>query len=113
MPDHRVILGGSIALALQRVDVHHRRVVGVLYPSEGIDECFEVVALVHIDVVQSHGAEEVVAARAVGASQFFEVPVESAVVFGDGHLVVVDHDDEVCAQFGSPVETFECLAAAE
>ena len=113
VPAFLVGLCRSIALALQRVDVHHRRVVGVLYPSEGIDECFEVVALVHIYVVQSHGAEEVVAARAVGASQFVEVPVESAVVFGDGHLVVVDHDDEVRAQFRRPVEAFEGFAAAE
>lgn len=34
-------------------------------------------------------------------------------VRGDAHLVVVDHHDEVGAERGAIVETFECLAAAQ
>ena len=93
--------------------MHRNGVVDVLYLLKGFDEGFYVVAFIHIDVVQPHGAEEVVGARAVRLSQRVEVFIESTMIFGNGHLVVVDHDDEVCAQFGSPVEPFECLAAAE
>ena len=93
--------------------MHRNGVVDVLHLLKGFDEGFYVVTFIHIDVVQPHGAEEVVGARAVRLSQRVEVFIESTMIFGNGHLVVVDHDDEVCAQFGCPVETFECLAAAE
>ena len=113
MPAFLVLFCPFITLAFQCVDMHRNGVVDVLHLLKGFDEGFYVVTFIHIDVVQPHGAEEVVGARAVRLSQRVEVFIESTMIFGNGHLVVVDHDDEVCAQFGSPVETFECLAAAE
>lgn len=38
--------------------------------------------------------------------------LQTAVIFGNGHLVVVHNHDEVRSQFGSTVQPFKSLAAA-
>ena len=113
VPALLVLLGRCIALALQCIDVYHDGVVRVLYFLEGVDERPDVVALINIEVVQPHGAEQVVAALSVREPEFLKVVVESAVVLGDRHLVVVHDDDEVRAEFGRPVQALQRLAAAE
>ena len=93
--------------------MHHDGMVNVLHLIEGGDECFELVALIHIEIVQAHGTEEVVATSAIRPSERCEVLVKSAMVFGNRHLVVVDHDDKVRAQFGCPVKAFKCFTTTE
>ena len=42
-----------------------------------------------------------------------QVLVQAAVVLRDGHIVVVDHDDQVAVQFCRVVERFQRFAAAQ
>ncbi len=44
-------------------------------------------------------------ACALAFTQLLQVAVQASVVFGDGHLVVVDHDDEVRVQFSCVVQS--------
>ena len=74
-------------------------VVDVFHLLECRDEVSDVVALVYVQVIQSHGLEEVARACALAFTQLLQVAVQASVVFGDGHLVVVDHEDEVRVQF--------------
>ena len=113
VPSLFVGLGGGIAFAFEGVDVHHHGAVGVPDALEGLDEGLNAVALVHVEVVQPHGAEEVAGALAVALAELAEVVIESAMVFGNGHLIVVDDNDEVGTEFGGPVETLEGFATAE
>ena len=46
-------------------------------------------------------------------TQLLQVAVQASVVFGDGHLVVVDHDDEVRVQFSCVVQSLESFSAAQ
>ncbi len=113
VPSLLVFLGRSVSLAFLGVDVDDDRVVDVLHFLECLDECLHIVAIGYILIVQAHGTEEVALCLAVGLTQKSEVLVETTMVLGDAHLVVVHHDDDACAEFASLVETFECLAAAQ
>lgn len=113
VPGLGVALCGSVALALQGVDVDHDGMVNVADLLEGGDEGRAVVAVRHVAVVEAHGPEEVVLRLAPRLAQTGEARVHAAVVLGDGHLVVVEDDDEVAAQLAGDVQALEGLSPAE
>ena len=108
-----MFFGRAVSLAFQGVDVYHDGVVDVFHLLECRDEASDVVALVYVQVIQSHGLEEVARACALAFTQLLQVAVQASVVFGDGHLVVVDHDDEVRVQFSCVVQSLESFSAAQ
>ena len=85
----------------------------VLNSLESLDERLDVVALLHILVLEAHRLEYVQLSLAVCLAQQFKVAVQSAVVLGYGHLVVVHHYYYIGAQLGSHVQAFESLASAQ
>ncbi|CDF22016.1 unknown [Prevotella sp. CAG:617] len=105
--------GRTVALTLDGVDVQHDGVVNVLDLAEGVNQGLQVVAVVYVPVVKAQRLEEVAAARAVALAQGLQVAVEAAVVLGNGHLVVVDDDNQVRALLGYVVQALVGLAAAE
>ena len=107
------VFGEAVALALERVDVHHHGLCGIFHLLECGDERFDVVTLFYIQVVKAEALEVIVLALALRGSEFREAPVKSAVVFGDGHFVVVYDHDKVRRVFARIVETFKRFAAAE
>ena len=113
VPSFFVLLSRRISLALQCVDVDDHGVVRVLHFAKSFYQGGEVVPFVHIDIVKPHGAEKIVLTAAMAAAKFGEVFVESAVVLGNGHLIVVHNDDEVGVQLRRPVETFQRLTATQ
>ena len=108
-----LLLGKAVALALEGVDVEHHRAVRVLYAAECLNERRHIVALCHINVVEAHGFEEVARRLAVSVAKELQIVVKATVVFGNRHLVVVDHNNHVRVQLGSNVETLKRLAAAQ
>lgn len=106
-------LGRRKALALDGVDVHHHGVVNAAHLGQRADERAEVVAVGHVAVVEAQGAEEVAGRLSAGAAQLGQAGIHAAVVLGNRHLIVVEQDDEIGAQFGRIVEPLESLAAAE
>ncbi len=105
--------GHGKAHAFHCVDVDNYGMVDVLDRAEHFNQALKVVAVVYVAVAVAHRAEEVGLGGAVGVAEQTEVGVNSAVVLGYAHLVVVDDDDEVRAERSAVVETFECHAAAE
>ncbi len=93
--------------------MHDHGFRGIFHLLECGDERFDIVTLFYIQVVESEALEIVVFALALRGSEFREIPVKPAVVFGDGHLVVVHHHDKVRRVFARVVEAFECFAAAQ
>ena len=100
-------------MSLFGVDVYDGGACGAFHAVENFDELFQVVALFEVDVLESPCLEPVVFARAVAFAQCAQVLVNAAVVFGDGHFVVVDHDEDAGTEFGCLVESFEGFAAGE
>ena len=95
------------------VDVYHHGMVDVFDLAESFHETAHIVASLDVEVVEAEGPEVVALCLTAALAQTFEVAVEPAMVLGYAHLVVVDDDDDVGAQFGGGVESFESLAARE
>ena len=111
VPRLRVFLGKFVALALLRMDVDDDGRLAVLYRAERIDQCLAVVAVGDVAVVEAHRAEEVILRRAVRLAQAAKLLIHTAVVLGDGLVVVVKDDDEVRLHLARDVQPLECLAA--
>ena len=116
---HRIVellliaLGYGEAFAFHGVDMDHHGRVGVLYSFERLDEAGHVVAVGHIEISEAHGFEQIALGGAVGVAQQAQILIDTSVVGGYAHLVVVDHHDEVRPEGGGVVETLEGLASAE
>ena len=111
MPRLRVFLGKFVALALLRMDVDDDGRLAVLYRAERSDQRLAVVAVGDVAVVEAHRAEEVILRRAVRLAQAAKLLIHTAVVLGDGLVVVVKDDDEVRLHLARDVQPLECLAA--
>ena len=108
-----VLLGRRIALAFLGDDVDNDRLFGVLDGLERLNERSNIVAVGHKAVIQTHRTEQVARGLAVRFAQQAQILIQAAVVLGDGHIIVVDKDDEVAVQLGRIVERLERFAAAE
>lgn len=108
-----VLYGRFVAASFLGVDMDSDGVVDVFDAAESLDQRLDIVALLHIAVVETHGAEEVALCLTLCLTQQLEVTVETTMVLGDAHLVVVDSDDDVCTNLCRCVEAFESLAAGE
>ena len=111
VPRLRVFLGKFVALALLRMDVDDDGRLTVLYCAERSDQCLAVVAVGDVAVVEAHRAKEVILRRAVRLAQAAKILIHTAVVLGDGLVVVVKDDDEVRLHLARDVQPLECLAA--
>ena len=106
-----VCLRGSVSLALKRIDVDHNRMSRVFYLLKRGDKSLDVVAVIDIQVVQTHRFKEVILGSSVSAAQLSELVVHATVVLGDGHLIVIEDDDKVAVQLAGNVQTLKRLAA--
>ena len=111
VPRLRVFLGKFVALALLRMDVDDDGRLAVLYRAERSDQRLAVVAVGDVAVVEAHRAKEVILRRAVRLAQAAKLLIHTAVVLGDGLVVVVKDDDEVRLHLARDVQPLECLAA--
>ncbi len=106
-------LSRLISAALDRVDVYHRGAAVVLHGSEGLDQTLNVVALFHIDVMKTHSLKHVALGLASGGPQKVKIVDVSAMVFGNRHFIVVDHDYYPRSQLGSHVQALIGLTTAK
>ena len=105
-----VCLRGSVAFTLERIDVNHDRMGRVFYLLKRGDKSLDVVAVIDIQVVQTHRFKEVILGSSVGAAQLSKLVVHASVVLGDGHLVVVEDDNKVAVQLTGNVQALKRLA---
>ena len=92
--------------------MYRNRVGDVFHLSESIYQCLHVIAVFHVQIIQSHGGKEVARRLTVGFAQQLQVAIQAAVIFGNGHLVVVHNHDEVRSQFDCIVQPFKSLTTA-
>ena len=105
-----VCLRGSVALAFERIDVDHDRMGRAFYLLKCGEKSLDVVAVIDIQVVQTHRFKEVILGSSVSATQLSELVVHATVILGDGHLIVVEDDDKVAVQLAGNVQALKRLA---
>ena len=111
MPSLLVGYGWRKSMTFLCVNVNHGRLIRILHALENLDEFFDVVTLFQVLVFKAPRLEPVVLAGAVALTQGTQVLIDSAMIFGDRHFVVVYHDDDARAEFRSLVQSLESLAA--
>ena len=95
------------------MDVHDDRVVDVLHLAERAHQRRDVVAPLHIAVVQPERPEDIRLRRAARRAQPGQRAVHAAGILGDRHFVVVEDDDQVAALFDGVVQPLERDGGAE
>ena len=119
VPRHRPVPGllvfgrVLVAVPLLGIDVDDDRMIDVLHLLERGNQLVDVIALVDIQVVEPERLEEIAGIRPLRLAELLQRPEETAVVLGDGHLVVVEDDDAVAALLGEVVESLERHAARQ
>ena len=98
--------------ALLGDDVHNNRLC-CPYGLKCFDKRSNIVAVGYKTVIQTHRAEQIAFCLAARLAQQAQVLIQTAMILRDGHIVVVDEDDQVAVQFCRIVERFQCFAAAE
>ena len=95
VPCFLVFFRNLVAFSLQCVDVKHNRVVNVLYLFKKRNHHADVVSIFLINIVKTERAEHIVRRFSVCFAEFFQILVDSAVIFRNRNLVVVHNNDEI------------------
>ena len=106
-----VLLGRRKPLALLRVNMHHNGFCHLLRPFQRLYHLQNVIALFHVHVLQSQRRKHIVFAFAVGGTQFCKISDVSAVIFRNGHFVVVHHNYKRRCLLGNVVESLVRFAS--
>ena len=77
------------------MQVHDGGARRVFYPFKGFYQRGDIVAVFHVYIIKAERFEIVVFRLAARLTQERQVAVQAAVVGGDGHFVIVYHDDNV------------------
>ena len=99
MPRLLVGYGWRKSMTFFCVNVNHGRLIRILHALENLDEFPDVVSFFKIFVFKAPRLEPVVLAGAVALAKGTQVLVNSAMIFGNRHFVVVHHDDDARAEF--------------
>ena len=105
--------GRGIAMTFLGMYVHDSRLFSTLHALEHLYELLDVVAFFQVLVLKSPSLEPVVLTRAMTLAQGTQVLIDSAMILGDRHLVVVNHDDYSRVQFGSLVKALKSLTSRQ
>ena len=100
-----------IPFAFQGINMYYYRMLNIFHFRESLNQCFHIIAVVHVHIIQSHSLEEITFALTVAVTQIFQVLVKTTVILGNRHLIVVDNNNHVCTKLRHIVQSFECFAA--
>ena len=95
VPGLLVFFSKGVAFSFQSVNVKHNRMVNVLYLFKKRNHCADVVSIFLINIVKPECAEHIAGRFSVCLAQFFQILVDSAVIFRNRNLVVVHNNDEI------------------
>ena len=95
MPLLLVCHSGSVSSALFGNDVDYNRNCAVLNASERINKRGNVIAVLNENIVKTHCTEKIAFALSLGFSQQPEVFVDTAVIFGNGHIIVIYKNNKI------------------
>ena len=106
-------LRGIIAGTFGGVDVQYHGMVDAAKRFERLDQGVDIVPLFEVAIIEPHRAEDVVRGSSARGAQARQAAVDSAMVFGDRLVVVINHDNDAAVQNGGVVEPLECEPARE
>ena len=75
--------------------MHDHGTGNVFYPSESVYQSGNVVTVFHVDVIKPERLEKIARRLPVRVSQGFQVLVQTTMIFGNRHFIVVDHHDQI------------------
>ena len=113
MPAFAVLFGIGIATAFLRMNVHHNRAGRIFHGLEYFDERCNIVTLFQVLVIKAKRLEVIIFGLATRGTKFCQGLVKPAVVFGNGHFVIVHHNDKIRRIFASIIKTFKRFATAQ
>ena len=88
-----------ISCALQRMNMDHHRMIDIAHFLESCDQRGNIVAGLHIPIIQAKRVEQIRLGGATGRAQTGERTVHATEIAGNRHLIVVEHNDEIAALF--------------
>ena len=113
MPCFFVGNGWRIAMTLLCMNVNDNRFVCSLHAFKDLDKFFNVVSFFKIFIFEAPGFKPVVFACAAALTQSTKVFINSTMVFGNRHLIVVNYNNNARAEFRCLVKAFKRLTARE
>ena len=113
VPGFLVFFRRFVTFAFFGMNMQNRRLVRVFDFFHQRRQFGNVVALFQITVIEPESLKHVALGFSAGLAQQPQVAVQAAVVFGNGHFVVVDNNDNVAVQNRGVVKTFERFAAGK
>ena len=113
MPAFAVLFGIGIATAFLRMQMHHDRARRIFHGLENFNERSDIITLFKILVIKAKRLEVIVFRLARSRAKFCQRLVKPAVVFGNGHFVIVHHNDKIRRIFARIIKTFKRFATAQ
>lgn len=89
------------------------RLCGVFDFTENVNHPADGVSFADIAVIKAERLEHIAFGTPFRLAQQAQIGVEAAMIFGNGHFVVVYDDDNVAAENGRIAQPFQRLAAAQ
>ena len=96
-----------ISRALQRMNMDHHRMIDIAHFLESRDQRGNIVAGLHIPIIQAKRVEQIRLGGATGRAQAGERTVHATEIAGNRHLIVVEHNDEIAALLSRVVQSFK------
>ena len=101
------VTGAVISRALQRMNMDHHRMIDIAHFLESCDQRGNIVAGLHIPIIQAKRVEQIRLGGATGRAQAGERTVHATEIAGNRHLIVVEHNDEIAALLSRVVQSFK------
>ena len=113
MPCFLILFRRCISLALLGADMHDNRICAVLYLLECLNQRRDIIAILDKYIIQSHRTEQIACRLALGIAQQLQILIQTAVIFCDGHIIVIDDNNQIAVQLCCKIQTFKRFAAAQ
>src|SRR5574344_620731 len=113
MPAFLILYRRLETISFLCMEMYNDRMVDVLHLSESLDKLFHIIPLFHIKIVETEGLEDVLLRFPLCLSELFQSFINTTMVLGNTHLIVVEHQDEIGSGLGNGIHAFKSLSAGK
>ena len=111
MPFFSVLFGKGIAFSFLCTAMNYRGFSAVFCGRKSFGKGIDVMAVSDKDIFQAERLEEVIFDFSVLRFQTIQEIMQSPVIFGNGHIVVIDHNNHRTVQLRYIVQRFKGFSA--
>ena len=86
-------------MSLLCVYMNNRWLVSILHTTEHFDKFFNIIAFLKILIFKAPSLEPVVLTRSFALTQGTQILIDTTVILGNRHLIIVHNDDDACTKF--------------